>query len=408
MSWAKTSPITGILCLGAFLVFAQETKSRSASYYYTKGEESLLTKSYKTALAQFNECLRIDPYFMPAYHSRAIVREHLGDKQGALTDYNIYLEKQPTDKEVLFSRAVARYDFGQWAMAKEDFLNLLKIPAGGETNTVYFQIGREDVGASKGFTTSGSLTATYFNYLGLIETKLNNYTGAVYYYDSALQLSPSNPDLFLNRGLARQNLGDTVAAKADFEQTLKINPDSYMASHNLAVLSAASNNSEQSEALLTEAIDKNPTLPFSYAERGSLRMKTGNQSGALQDYTEAIRLEPTEPEYWLNRGIIKEQLNDFQGALSDYQQALNLKPDFDKGWLNHGNALVKLKRPKEAIEDYTVAITYYPDYGLAFYNRSIAYQRLGKKTEACNDLTRAKALGIVIDSVMNLKICGNK
>jgi hypothetical protein len=40
----------------------------------------------------------------------------LGDKQGALTDYNIYLETKPKDKEALFSRAVARYDFGQWAM----------------------------------------------------------------------------------------------------------------------------------------------------------------------------------------------------------------------------------------------------------------------------------------------------
>ncbi|MBK8292982.1 MAG: hypothetical protein IPK96_20630 [Flammeovirgaceae bacterium] len=57
---------------------------------------------------------------MAAYYSRAIARDHLGDKQGALTDYNIYLETKPLDKEALFSRAVARFDFGQWAMSKED------------------------------------------------------------------------------------------------------------------------------------------------------------------------------------------------------------------------------------------------------------------------------------------------
>lgn len=389
-------------------LFPQETKARSASYYYDKGEESLLNKSYKTALAQFNECLRIDPYYMSAYYSRAIARDHLGDKQGALTDYNIYLETKPLDKEALFSRAVARYDFGQWAMSKEDFLSLLKLPPGGETNTVYFQIGREDIGASKGFTTSGSLTPTYFNYLGLIETKLSDFTMALHYFDSAIRLSSANPDLFLNRGIARQNSGDTLGAKSDFEVALQINPDSYMASHNLAVLSVASQNNEQSEKLLTEAIEKNPTLPFSYAERGSLRMKTGNLPGALQDYSEAIRLDPGEPEYWLNRGIIKEQLNDYRGALADYQQAIKLKPDYEKVWLNHGNALVKLNRVKEAIEDYTVAITYYPEYGLAYYNRSVAYHRLAKKAEACKDLTQAIALGMKVEPGMLAKICTDK
>jgi tetratricopeptide (TPR) repeat protein len=408
MSWAKVFPLIGIICLMSFSVFPQETKARSASYYFEKGEESLLNRSYKTALAQFNECLRIDPYYIPAYYSRAMARDHLGDKQGALTDYNIYLETQPLDKEALFSRAVARYDFGQWAMSKEDFLSLLELPPGGETNTVYFQISREDIGASKGFTTSGSLTPTYFNYLGLIETKLSDFGMALHYFDSAIHLSPTNPDLFLNRGIARQNAGDTIGAKADFELALQINPDSYMASHNLAVLSVASLNTERSEKLLTEAIEKNPNLPFSYAERGSLRMKTGNRAGALQDYSDAIRLDTAEPEYWLNRGIVKEQLTDYQGALADYQQALKLKPDYEKAWLNHGNALVKLNRVKEAIEDYTVAITYYPDYGLAYYNRSVAYHRLGKKVEACKDLTQAIAFGIKVEPGMLVKICADK
>lgn len=132
MSWAKILPLTGILFLVSFSVFPQEAKAKSASYYFDKGEESLLNRSYKTALAQFNECLRIDPYYMAAYYSRAIARDHLGDKQGALTDYNIYLETKPLDKEALFSRAVARFDFGQWAMSKEDFLNLMKLPPEAE------------------------------------------------------------------------------------------------------------------------------------------------------------------------------------------------------------------------------------------------------------------------------------
>jgi tetratricopeptide (TPR) repeat protein len=132
--------ILALLLVGMTLnLFAQtETRPRNSSHYYEKGEEALRSKSYKTALAHFNECLRLSPYFMDAYYSRAMAREGLGDKQGALTDYNIYLESKPEDKEALFSRAVSRYDYGQWAVAKEDFLKLLSLPEGGETNTVYF------------------------------------------------------------------------------------------------------------------------------------------------------------------------------------------------------------------------------------------------------------------------------
>jgi len=115
---------------------------RTAQYFFDKAEsahtarsyKTALARSYKTALAHLNECLRLDPYFMEAYFNRAQVREALGDKQGALTDYNIYLERNPENKEALFSRAVSRFEYGQWAMAKEDFQKLLKLAISGETN----------------------------------------------------------------------------------------------------------------------------------------------------------------------------------------------------------------------------------------------------------------------------------
>ncbi|HRG78676.1 MAG TPA: hypothetical protein PL167_03660, partial [Cyclobacteriaceae bacterium] len=82
------------VCLGLISLIGS-AQSRSAATYFEKGEEALKNKSYKTALAHFNECLRLNPYYYDAYYSRAIARESLGDKQGALNDYNIYLESKP-------------------------------------------------------------------------------------------------------------------------------------------------------------------------------------------------------------------------------------------------------------------------------------------------------------------------
>lgn len=394
-----------LLALWIGMCLTALAQQRNAAYFFEKGEEALKSKSFKTALAHFNECLRLSPYYMEAYYSRAIAREGLGDKQGALTDYNIYLETNPEDKEALFSRAVTRYDYGQWAVAKEDFLKLLTIPEGGETNTIYFQTDQSADGVTKIFTAHHDLKPTVLNYLGLIETKLKNYPQAIQYFNSAISIHANEPDYYLNRGITNLQAGDTIHAITDFEYTLSINPESSLARHNLAVLKKSPVNATDTEMLLTEAIEKNPKLPYSYAERGMVRMKAGNQRGALEDYDEAIRLDSKDPDYWLNRGLIKEQLKDLTGALADYQQVITLRADYEKGWLNHGNVLVKLNKLTDAIEDYTVAITYYPEYGLAYYNRGLTWHRLGHKAEACKDIEKALNYGTKVPEKAIATIC---
>jgi tetratricopeptide (TPR) repeat protein len=383
----------------------QDSRPRNANYYFEKGEEALNNKSYKTALAHYNECLRLNPYFMEAYYLRALARDHLGDKQGALTDYNIYLETRPEDKEALFSRAVTRYEFGQWVVAREDFLRLLKLPQGGITNTVYFQTDQSTESASKIFTAHHDLYPTIYNYLGLIELKFENSNKAIHYFDSAIQLNPTDPDLYLHHGLADLQLGDTAKAIFNFEKSLTLNPESSQARINLAALVNFSSSQKDAETLLTEAIEKNPALPYSYSERGLIRMTSGNLSGALEDYDKAVSLAPADPDNWINRGLIKERKNDNKGALADYQQAIKIKSDYEKAWLNHGNALIKLNKPEEAIEDYTVAITLYPEYGLAFYNRGITLHRLGKNSEGCRDIKEAMRLGFKVDAKIMIAIC---
>ncbi|MBN8575977.1 MAG: tetratricopeptide repeat protein [Cytophagales bacterium] len=391
-----------IVLLTSVALHAQE--KRAPGFYFDKAVAAQETRAFKAALAHLNECLRLDPYYMQAYFNRAQVREALGDKQGAITDYNIYLETNPENKEALFSRAVNRFEYGQWAMAKEDFEKLLKLAPGGETNTVFFQTQKGDEGASRAFSASNNLRPTYFDYLGQVELKLKHYAKAKVCFDSAIRLAPEQPNFYLGRGLALQQAGDTAQARIDFKKVLALDAENSLARHNLALLGANGPIAE-TEKLLTEAIAANPKLPYSYAERGLLRLNSGNLAGALIDYHEAITLEPDNYDYYLNRGLIKERLKDYAGALADYGNVITLKPDYEKGWLSHGNTLVKLNRFAEAIEDYTTAITYYADYGLAFYNRAQAWHRLGKLAEACADLRRAKALGVPIPAKAEATLC---
>jgi len=351
-------------------------------------------QNYKTALAHFNECLRIDPYYMDAYYSRAQARESLGDSKGALTDFSIYLEAKPQNTDALFSRAMLRYQYKQWAVAREDFLKLLSAP-GGETKSIFFAPDKE--GGAAIATTQSNMTATILNYLGMVDTKLKNYKSAVHFLDSAIKLQSKNAELYVNRGWAHQEMLDTVLATADYQKALALNAEGSLARYNLATFSAKKGNLKEGEKLLTEAIERNPEAPLFYVARAINFTAQGDYPKALQDYNAAIPLDLADPYVWMRRGLLKVMLKDLNGALADYTQSIKLKDDNEKVWVYRGDLMMQFGKVNDAIEDYTIALTHQPEYGMAYYHRGMAWQRAGNLKEACQDLKQAQNLKITVD-----------
>jgi len=405
----KSLTFISIFILLSLQGFSQKTpeKKNNALHYFEEGEQALNEQKYKMALAHFNECLRQDPYYLDAYYSRAIAKEHLNDTKGALTDYNIFLNSKPDNTEALFNRAVIRFQQDQFDLARQDFLKLLKLPP-VETNTVYFRQDRFGGGTDKIFTSTSGGKATLYNYLGMIDIKNKQYKEAIVSLDSALRLEPKEPNYFVNRGMAWAKLRDTTAAIADYQHALTIEPNHPLATHNLAVIKRAKGEIQESEKLLDEAISQNPGLPYPYAERGYYRLMNNNLKGALEDYNKVLSMDKKDEESYLNRGLVKEKLKDLNGAFTDYTEAISLKTDYERAWLNRANLLVKMNRTGEAIEDYTVALTWYPEYALAYYNRAIAHNKLKKNKEACEDLNQAIRLGSKVDANMKAKFCQAK
>jgi tetratricopeptide (TPR) repeat protein len=339
---------------------------------------------------------------MEAYYYRAQVRESMGDSRGALTDFNIYLESKPQNTEALFSRAMLRYQYSQWAMAREDFLKLLTAPK-GETRSVFFATDRES--GNPIVTTQSNMTPSILNYLGLVDSKLKNYLRAVKYLDSAIRLDQKNPEFFINRGWAYQEMRDTTRATEDYQMALALNSESSLARYNLAVLSAKKGNLTEVERLLTEAIEHSPQTAVYHTGRAINFTAQGDLPKALSDYNSSIHLDNSNADVWLRRGSLKQKMKDLSGALADFTQSIKLKDDNEKTWMCRGNLMMELKRVKEAIEDFTIASTLKPEFGLAYYSRAIAHQRGGNLKDACDDLKRAQDLGTAIDEKMKATVC---
>jgi tetratricopeptide (TPR) repeat protein len=377
-----------------FVFWETNGQKKDAPYYFQKGEDAMDAQSYKTALAHFNECLRIDPYYMEAYYSRAQVRESLGDSRGALTDFSIYLESKPQNTDALFSRALLRYQYKQWAVAREDFIKLLSAPP-GETKSIFFAPDKE--GGTAIATTQSNMTASLLNYVGMVDTKLKNYKSAIHFLDSAVKLEPKNAEFYINRGWAHQEMPDTVRATADYQKALSLNPEGSLARHNMAALSAKKGNLKEVEKLLTEAIERSPEDAHFYLARAINYTAQGDYQKALLDYNSAIQMDISDYDAWMRRGLIKVNLKDVNGALADYTQSIKLKEDNEKVWVHRGDLMMQLNKVKDAIEDYTIAITHQPEYGIAYYHRGMAKQRAGNPKEACEDLKQAQSLQVKVD-----------
>ncbi|HEX8039429.1 MAG TPA: tetratricopeptide repeat protein [Chryseosolibacter sp.] len=385
-----------------FVLFAQD-KPKKDYVFYEEAETAYNEDKYGRALQLLDECLKFYPGFYEAYSLRGSVKEILKDNAGALTDYSIYLEKFPDHLPVLMSRAILRYKIGFYDQAKEDFRKLLGMNP-TETNTVFYRQNMS-VGERSPLMTPESGHKSYvYNYLGLTEAKLKNYAAAIGCYDSALMLNPTEADYFVNRGLSREALGDSLAA-ADYTQALQLNPAHTLAKHNLAALKAKQGKSATYEDRLTETIHEDSTMLYPYLERAMQRFEGGYYAGAVDDYTKALEIDPSDPEIWLGRGLAREKLKDHEGAFSDYTKAIDLKENFFKAWINRGNVLFKMERYSDAIEDFNVALVYRSDYAPAIYNRAMAKMKLKNKADACADLKLAESLGMKVEEKVKSRIC---
>jgi tetratricopeptide (TPR) repeat protein len=395
-----------LLTLLLFSVFrlSSQDKPKKPHQLYEAAEAEIAKGNFTSALQLLDECLKNNPGFVEAYPMRGGVREQVNDLEGALTDYSIYLEKFPLHADVMMSRAVVRYKIGFYQQAKEDFTALLSAES-GETTAIFYKQNMSVGDRNPMVTTTQRRHNPYvFNYLGLIEYKQNNPAGAIPYYDTAISIEPSEPDFFVNRGLARESLNDSTAF-VDFEIALRLNPDHTLARHNLEASKAKSIRKLSPEERLSKTIEADSTMLYPYLERAQQRFEGGFFDGALEDYNQAAKLAPDNYEIFFARGLTKEKLKNYDGAFSDYTKAIDIRENYPKAWLGRGNVLLKMERYTDAIEDYNTALIYQSDYAPAYYNRGVAKLKLKQNAEACADLKQAESLGMKVDEKLRKRAC---
>ncbi|MBO1063133.1 MAG: tetratricopeptide repeat protein, partial [Aphanizomenon flos-aquae CP01] len=82
--------------------------------------------------------IKINPNYADAYYNRGIVRNELGDKQGAIDDYNQAIKINPNYAKAYVGRGYVYYQLGDKQKAREDLQRAAQLFM-AQGNTAFYE-----------------------------------------------------------------------------------------------------------------------------------------------------------------------------------------------------------------------------------------------------------------------------
>lgn len=261
---------------------------------------------------------------------------------------------------------------------------------------------------------------------GMAYYELGLYDEAIRDFTLALRYAPEFADLYHNRALAKENKGDLVGAREDYESSLKKDPSLVNAHINLGKLFKESQNTEKAIEHYSKAIELEPSNAIVYLNRGVLMAEIGKKKQAhydfqkavqlqpqnalayaflgdfylqeklweeaIKSYTQSIQQDPEKAQSFYRRGYAYQNQNNFTKALEDYQKAIQLDPQHTEAYLHRGTIRYWMKDFKGALADLNQLIKIKPLYPEAYTNRGAVKLELNDYIGAIEDQTQALTL----------------
>ncbi len=178
--------------------------------------------------------------------------------------------------------------------------------------------------------------------------------------------------------------------------------------------------------IMSDSIEADPNVAFTYNSRGIARYLAGDYDRALADFDRTLEVDPEfilavhyrsiikyiKGDYqgalvdddivmakypgfaagFNERAKTKLALGDLNGALADADLAIQIDPYLADAFTTRGKVRVKLGDGAGAITDLTTALGFVPDFGESYYQRGLARQLTGDLDGACQDWRSAESL----------------
>jgi tetratricopeptide (TPR) repeat protein len=103
-----------------------EAQIHGARGYAARGTDWLNKKEYDKAIADFDQAIRLDPKFAPAYHNRGLAWWHQKEYDRAIADYSEAIRLDPKDAAAYYNRGNAWSDKKEYDKALADYSEVIR------------------------------------------------------------------------------------------------------------------------------------------------------------------------------------------------------------------------------------------------------------------------------------------
>jgi tetratricopeptide (TPR) repeat protein/membrane associated rhomboid family serine protease len=166
-----------------------------AQYYDDRGFRHYQEKKYEEAMNDYNEAIRLDPYYARAYNRRGLIYYHQKNYEKAINDYNEAIRLDSNYAHAYNNRGLTYYQQKNYEKAINDYNEAIRL------DPKYVRA---------------------YNNRGLVYYQQKNYEKAVNDYDEAIRLDPNFTNAYRNRGNAFKDQGEDEKADADFLKSSQI------------------------------------------------------------------------------------------------------------------------------------------------------------------------------------------
>jgi lipoprotein NlpI len=154
-----------------------------------------------------------------------------------------------------------------------------------------------------------------------------HYDEAILDFSRAIELNPTNPNSYDQRGTAYRRKGLLDKAISDYNKAIELDPDFAPFYYDRAVTELGKFRSESVISDCTKAIQLDPTYANAYMYRGGAYLSKGLYDEAITDFSKAIDLDPKWDQAYVNRGAAYTEKRQYDQAISDFDQAVRINPE---------------------------------------------------------------------------------
>jgi tetratricopeptide (TPR) repeat protein len=270
----------------------------SASDYLTRATDAMSKGDTRTALANLDKVIRLDPKQSEAYFYREIIRRATGDTQGAQEDLRTFYDLGPTPVV--------------WC----------------EIGTVMIRM-RKDVDAAidcynKAISLNTNFAPAYYDRAIAREAK-QDLKGAIEDYSKSINLDPNDADSYDRRGLALARLNDFDGAITDLTKAIELKVSPIVGAYlGRGLAKMAKHDFDGAISDFNTGIKLAPDQPDGYEGLGRVEAYLDQYDSAIRNFDIAIQLRPNHPDDYRFRALAKKLKGDEAGSIADYKKAEEL------------------------------------------------------------------------------------